>query len=382
MFANVETTRVRCAPLEPHFTPIPLRASQGLSAALRTLVVLAACAMLSACLGKPAVLKQEAAALSEATKATVAQTREFYAKLGLARQNYFLISVAGDKNCRLEVPIYLLPDTSRDGGFRCLTPDEADKRRACATNPPGAACPAGGLAAAFPKLQSFTPGEVEKSSALELVSVMSEYQGLIAQIVADKEFDATAKLTELQTRVNGVGSLVNALGASVPTVDYSAQIGAVGKLANLVQQTIVDWRDLKSLRSLMSGPQATDFENALHTLAVRYRGIDKPLFEALALFEVAQEAKRFNEVAATLTPEQRLARLKSWVEKSNARNTAKAAPDVIGPAFDALLKSHRELRDAVVNNTYTDAQRRKFAQESLSRLKDWFQAISGLISIF
>lgn len=366
---------------ERRFDP-PVSRRERRWALLRSLGLLAACVLLSACLGKAAALKEEAAALSEATKTTVTQTREFYTKLGVARQNYFLIWVANDKNCRLENPIYLLPDSPHPGAFRCLTPDEESKRSACATNPPGPACPAGGVAAAFPGLQHFTPGDIEKSSALELVSVMSEYQGLLAQIVADKEFDATAKLTALQGRVNGVAGLLNGLGAAVPTVDFSKQIGAVGKLANLVKQTIVDWRDLKNLRTLMSGPENTAFEQALHDLAVRYQGIDRLLLAALLRFDVELDRKQYNEAAAKLTPEQRLARLRSWVDKAAAHNTAAAAPDVLGPAFDALLKSHRELRDAVVNNTYTDAQRRKFAQKSLSQLKDWFQAISGLIAVF
>lgn len=372
---------VAAAQRERRFAPAVSRRERRW-ALLRSLGLLAACVLLSACLGKAAVLKEEAAALSVATKATVTQTREFYTRLGLARQNYFLVSVANDKNCRLENPIYLLPDSGREGGFRCLTPDEADKRRACATDPPGAACPAGGVEKAFPDLQRFTPGDIEKSSALELVSVMSEYQGLLAQIIADEEFDATAKLTALQDRVNGVAGLLNGLGASVTTVDFSKQIGAVGKLANLVKQTVVDWRDLKNLRTLMSGPDNTAFEDALHALAVRYRGIDKPLLDALSRFEIERERKLYNDEAAKLTPEQRLARLRSWVDKATARSTAAAVPDVLGPAFDALLKSHRELHDAVVNNTYTDAQRRKFAQKSLSQLKEWFQAISGLISVF
>jgi hypothetical protein len=352
------------------------------AAACRWLAVATACLLLSACFGKATVMKEEAAALSDATRATVRQSREFYAKLGKARQNYFLVSVAGDANCRLERPIYLLPDATRDGGFRCLTPSEAAQRRACATTPPGAACPPGGVAAAFPQLQSFTPGDVEKSSALELVDVLSEYQGLLAQIVADPEFDATAKLTALQARANKFGSVLKLLDDSVPTLDFTSEINAIGKLVNLIHQAAVDQRDLKSLRKLLAGDDAKAFEAALESLALRYKNLDKPLLDGLARFSVEFERRQYNETAATLTPEQRLTRLRNWVDSSTATAAAAAAPDLLAPAFDALLKSQQTLRDAVVNEKYTDEQRRKIAQANLSQLKDWFKAVSGLISIF
>lgn len=344
-------------------------------------MLLAGSAVLVACGGTAAVMKEEAAALSSSTTATIVGSRAFYAKLGTTRQDYLLIWVAKDPNCRLENPIYLLPLRDEKAGFRCLTENEAATRRACVTQPPGAACPPGGVSAALPQLQRFTPGDIEKSSALELVGLMAEYQALLAQIVVDSKFDATAKLTALQERINSIGTMINTVGASVAPLEFKAQIGAVGKLTNLVRTAIVDHNDLKALRRLMGGAEALEFEAALSALELRYKSIDEPLYFALNRYLVDLEQRQYNENSSSFTSEQRLARLRAWAERKSASNSAAAAPDILAPAFATLRKSHQELREAVVNENYTEAQRRKIAQKNLSQLKDWFQAIAGLISV-
>jgi hypothetical protein len=353
-----------------------------LATTARWFVIAAASMLLAACFGTASVMKEDAAALSAATEATVVQSREFYARLGNARQNYFLVSVANDANCRLEDPIYLMPDSSRPGGFRCLTKDEADRRKACATTPPGNACPGGDAQAILPGLQSFTLGDIEKSSALELVAVVSEYQALLAQIVADDAFDATAKLTALQGRINKVGAALDMLGGAFEKLAFEEQIGAVGKLANLVRQAIVDHRDLEKLRTLMSSDDAVKFEEALGRLAIRYKSMDKKLLDALDHYSVELARKQYNEKVADLTPEERLARLSAWSDKRAAVTAARAAPDVLGQAFDQLLKSYGELRGAIVEGKYTEKQRRAIAQKNLAQLKSWFQALRGFIGIF
>lgn len=209
---------------------------------VRVLVLVAVAIQLTAC-ATAVVLKQDAGKVSEATKATVAEARKFYAQLGERRLDYLILVLASGSHCRYGFPVVLLEDDSQLYGWRCLTQAESDDRLTCLDTPDAAGCGSVDMKRLI-AAPEFAQTSVQQSSALVLIDAIADYQILLAKIVADPKIDTKAELTVLQDRVNSLKGLFDALnGSESGKLDLSKEIGALATLLDLLHQANNDRRD-------------------------------------------------------------------------------------------------------------------------------------------
>jgi hypothetical protein len=327
------------------------------------------------------VLKEDAGAVSLATKAAVAETRSFYATLGERRLDYLISVAATGKNCRYGFPIVLLPDDTQVLGWRCLTGDEGKLRLTCLADPANAACE-GEDAQALLKASQFSLSSVQQSAAIALVDAIADYQILMAKIVADPKLDTKAELTALQDRANTLKGVFDALaGNPTSRIDLSKEIDAISTLVDLVRQANEDRRDLVALRALMSS-QGIAFEQNLGALAARYAALDFPTMLLFDEVQLGQDIKRLNARLPQLDEAARVKAMRALATAEAALEARKVAPKPLAQAFTALLTAHATLREAVVDGNLTEDQRRRRADVALRQMRAWFEAIRSVIAVF
>jgi hypothetical protein len=74
--------------------------------------------------------------------------------------------------------------------------------------------------------------------------------------------------------------------------------------------------------------------------------------------------------------------MRALADEYVAMTRAEAVPDALAQAFRGLLENQVRLREAVVEDKFSDVDRKRIAAESLGQLKVWFNAISGFVKLF
>lgn len=350
-------------------------------ALLRRSIFITVTALLTGC-GGAVVMKEDAKAAAAAAKASTEASRQFYAKLANSRSAYLLDDVAADPNCVINWTIDLIPDPV-NGNWRCVTAAEAAVLSACRTRPPGAACPSTGLPLPLERSLQFTFGAEEQSTALTLVDAIAEYQVLLTQIVSDPEVDTKADLENLLKRAKEIEGVFKGLGAKLPTIGGEV-IDAASGFVDLVKKTAEDARDLKALRTLLQGPNSAGakFEAALRTLSLRYRNLDRPLYDLFDDDRLQDQREAYNNLPRETTFDERRKMLGAFTAAKADLDLRRSSRDTLAESFDALATIHSQLRDAVVEGKYTESQRRRIAAANLRAFKAWFDAIRSIATLF
>jgi hypothetical protein len=346
--------------------------------------------LLQGCAGRAIVLREDAGALAEVSRQTVAQVRTFYAEQGARRLNYYLDALAQDPNCQANATLFVVRNDTGPAPFRCFTDELRDKCQA--EDPP----------VSFECLEAnqmtieLLPATAVYQSALTFIDVIADFQTLLARIATDESFDTGGELASLRSRLDslqielrtvfpGLGILpaVPEAGAADP---FGDQLQAVGALLDIVRDAAEAHDALKALKAALAtnGPA---FEVALGNLASRYQLVDlsgKRLIEREPL-----EAKRrvYNDLiaqgkTAAMSAPQRREHLEEILEAERVRRERLASPDPIVAALHSLHVSEGRLREAVLNDKLSPEQRHRIAQENIKGLKAAFRAIAGVAIAF
>lgn len=361
-----------------------MKPSLNLAVAVAMAVHLTGCAT-------SAVMKADAQALSTATAKMVVDSREFYRKLDEEKDAYMLRIVVGRPGCRLGWQAALV--RRDDGGWRCMTDPEIRQYVACSAQPVDSACPGGVMPRALADMQPHDFIAPPRSAAFGLIAVCADYQALLASIVEDPKRDTAADLQALGERANALSSTLQALGApAFGAVSYKDETAALGAVVDLIRQLQEDRHDLERLREIMSKPDGPGarFDAALARLQTRYASLDRGLYLDLRRRESDLALRAFNDAhppapagyPAKPADDATYERARAIVQSRKTVEALAANPDALALQFDALAKAHAQLREAIVNGHYTEAQRKRIAQESLRRLKTWFDAIATLVRLF
>lgn len=338
-------------------------------------------ALLAGC-GTATVVKEDAVAFSGSTKQFVSSSRTFYQGLDTRRRDYFATALTQSQHCKLAWKMLMVFDNSPPMGWRCLTAKEAQTYINCKA----AEAPPGCLPPELRAVREFDLIAAEKSSALMLIDVISDYQVAIAKVLADPDYDAAGDLKELQVKANKAAGLIAQLGdeSEASKIDVTPQIEAVGALVDLLRAAGEDRADLAALRKMMAGDDGASarFDQALVSLKNRYENLDKPQQLLFEKNENDRQLRAFNDNVPAVPAQDRLERAKQIVAERASIRARYNAPDPLADAFDALRKSNRQLREAVVDRKYTPEQRRRIAEQTLKQTKIWFDAITAIMKVF
>jgi hypothetical protein len=311
------------------------------------------------------VLREDAVSLSAELASVQTQTREFYAKQSAAREDYLLRIIAEDPKCMYGFPIYIVVESPPTRKVRCANKDELDalnEENSIATG------------------SAYLFGLPDKSdqAALELVSVVAEYQAVVAKIVEDPKFDSKQDLKDLSERADALrdryGDLLN-VGKEPRTESIAEELNAAAALADLIRKAYHDGQAIEKLRQLVS-KEGVAVEAALKSLSLRYRNHDALLLNNLEAHRAATRQREFNEqLSKTIGSAERLKILRAFSAEQRSASQQLTKTDPLAVALEGLAKTHEEFRRALLAGELTEDQRRRIAKQTLENLRAWFNVM-------
>jgi hypothetical protein len=375
--------------------------------------LVASCLLLT-CLtgcGTAYVMREDAGKVAEVAASTTVLARQRYEEIAAKQMDFFLDQLANDGNCRPVTPVLVeLQQAGVSPPLRCLTQSEILAWNNCKNDSSPPVC------SKNKRIERLSLGDLGagRQSALTLIEIISDYQVVLANIVAGEKIDTKADIESLEQRLAKLCSAFNVAECTkVPAADstdeqekrMAVQIDAAVGLIQIFREMKSDQDALIALRRLLSQTDANapvvQFESALGALAARYGSVELGLETALEQRRIAMATQSVivdmcRDAGAGPDPCAQSA-INSWLAKPlkyrkdrfrevyEARRELaiqRSVPDPLAATFAKLRAIHVDLKEAVVNRNYSADQRKRIADRNFSQLKSIFTATKGLVSAF
>lgn len=379
---------------------------------LRHLLVTAWIASLLSGCGTAYVMREDAGQVAQSAAAAIAVARERYDQIAAKQMDFYLEVLTSDGNCRPFSPMLVEFQQGAGPPLRCLSQAEILQRSNCSADGKPAICNK------MRRIEALDLGKLGfgRQSALTLIEIISDYQVVLSGIVAGQVIDTQADVKSLEKRL---ASLCMAVGiaecSTTPSKEaenekekqLALQIEAAANLLQVFREMKSNADALAALRNLLadSSPSApaARFARALENLESSYLSVHRAVEAALeerCLSKLSRDIVAEmcvdpsanndpNECAATalqgwLNKPQtyRIERFRAVFEERRKWDAQRAAPDPLAVSFGKLRTIHVQLTRAVLDENYSEEQRKRIADRNLAELKSIFTATRGLVSVF
>jgi hypothetical protein len=184
---------------------------------------------------------------------------------------------------------------------------------------------------------------------------------------------------------------------TVSDTTLGKELKAVGSLIDLIDVTLRNARDVDQLRVEIAKPVACAggeddkagvevprgecFERRMRAAADEVETTHASLLLAAEMSIVASLSGLYAEQAPKLTQPKRAELLNVWMDRFVAVERLRSQEPVPAKLLRGTAKAHAELRDMILNENYTDEQRREIAAENRRWLEDFFKRTYNAISV-